>query len=82
MLLYSTEGGPTQFVADHASLVGIARPDVAKVVVKTAAGDELALPLNVARGFSYDSSSSSTLPKSITEYDQNGATLDTEEVGS
>jgi hypothetical protein len=80
MLLYSTDGGSTPFVADHASVVGIARPDVAKVVVKTAAGTESTLTLNAGRGFSYDSSSASTLPVSITAYDQNRGTLETEQV--
>jgi hypothetical protein len=78
MLLYSTEGGSTQFVADHESLVGVARSDVAKVVLTTADGAESTLALNEAHGFSYDSSSASTLPASITAYDGDGQPLETE----
>jgi hypothetical protein len=84
MLLYSTEGGSTLFAADHASLVGVARSDVVKVVLTTADGAESTLALNEAHGFSYDSSSASTLPESITAYDQDGQPLETEaiQVGS
>jgi hypothetical protein len=80
MLLYSTEGGPSPGVADHASLVGIARPDVTRVAVTTVAGAQINLSLNQWGGFAYDATSMSTIPASISAYDSAGGELDSESV--
>jgi hypothetical protein len=80
MLVYSTDGGSKPFIADHASVVGLARPDVARVVVTTAGGSEMELPINAARGFSYDATTKLALPDRITAYDKSGDVVGTEDV--
>lgn len=79
MVLYSTASGPKGGGASHSSLVGVGRPDVARVSVKTLDG-VVKLRLNRWRGFSYAVSLSRAVPLSITAYDANGRKLDTEQV--
>lgn len=81
LLLYSTDGGSRRGVVDHASVVGVARPDVGRVTLTTASGAE-DLPLNQWNGFAYAGSSASDLPLSITAYDANGQSLETEQIES
>jgi len=82
ILLYSVDGGATADVTDHASVVGVARPDVARVVVGTADGSQVDLQLNQWRGFSYDASTAAAVPKTITALDGGGKTIEVEQVGS
>lgn len=79
ILLYSTYGGPPGGVADHASLVGVARSDVTRVSVTTSNGT-VDLPLNHWRGFSYTASSTKDVPLSVTAYNAAGTALDTHDV--
>lgn len=80
LLLYATDGGSQMDVVDHASVVGVARPDVARVTLTTASGSIQTLPLNAWRGFSYTASTASELPVSMTAYDANGDLLETDPV--
>lgn len=79
ILLYSHYGGPPGGLADHGSLVGIARPDVARVSVTTSDGT-VDVPLNQWRAFSYTASTSKAVPLSVTAYDAAGTALDTHQV--
>ena len=80
MIVYSTDGGSRPFVADHASVVGLARPDVTELIVTTVDGAQLDLPLNEFRGFSYDASTRSKLPRLISAFDKAGKVVGTEQV--
>lgn len=79
ILLYSHYGGPPGGLADHGSLVGIARPDVARVSVTTSQGT-VDVPLNQWRAFSYTASTTEGVPLSVTAYDTAGTALDTHDV--
>lgn len=81
LLYYGSDGGVQQGVVDHASVVGVARPDVARVSVTTPSGTSN-LPLNSWDGFSYAASSPSQLPLSLTAYGADGAVLDSQQVES
>lgn len=73
-LVHFTSGGGARLgVVDRISLVGIARSDVARVVVTTATGTH-ELPLNGARGFAYESAAKG-LPSSISAYGADGARI-------
>jgi hypothetical protein len=76
MILYSTEGGAKPGIADHASVVGLTRPDVAQVAVTTAQGTVVNLALNQWGGFSYDATTTATIPASIAAFDSSGHQLD------
>jgi hypothetical protein len=80
LLPYATASGPQEGVIDHASVVGVARPDVARVSVTTPTGSQN-LPLNEWHGFSYTASTANDRPISLTAYDASGAVLETDPVG-
>jgi hypothetical protein len=75
VLLYSTEGGKSGHTLDHMSLVGIARPDVARVVVSKASGATRTLILNQWRAFTYAATTAAALPRTIVAYDAAGNEL-------
>lgn len=79
LLLYSTDGGPQVGTVDRASVVGVARPDVARVSLTTPTGSQ-DLALNRWRGFAYTSSSPNDLPLSVTAYSAGGTPLETDPV--
>lgn len=73
-LLHFTSGGGARLGdVDRTSVVGIARSDVARVVVTTPSGQH-DLQLNSARGFAYDSAADG-LPSSISAYGADGALI-------
>lgn len=75
VLLYSTEGGKSGHTLDHMSIVGIARPDVARVVVSKAGGATGTLALNQWRAFTYAATTAAALPRAIVAYDAAGNEL-------
>lgn len=79
ILLYSHYGGPPGGLADYGALVGIARPDVARVSITTSDGT-VDVPLNQWRAFSYTASTTKGVPLSVTAYDAAGTALDTHDV--
>ena len=79
MLYSATDGGPREGVVDHASLVGVARPDVTRISVTTRIGTS-DIALNRWRGFSYTAASANDLPLSITAYNASGMALETEQI--
>lgn len=73
-LLHFTSGGGARLGAvDRISVVGIARSDVARVVVTTPSGQH-EVPVSGARGFAYDSAADG-LPSSISAYGDDGALI-------
>jgi hypothetical protein len=79
-LLHFTSGGGARLgVVDRISVVGIARSDVARVVVTTASGPH-DLSVNSAGGFAYDSAAKG-LPSTISAYGADGALMAEYSVG-
>lgn len=73
-LMHFASGGGAQLgFVDRISVVGIARSDVARVVVTTPSGQH-DLQLNSARGFAYHSAAHG-LPSSISAYGADGAVI-------
>jgi hypothetical protein len=79
LLHFMSGGGARLGVVDRVSVVGIARSDVARVVVTTASGQH-ELHVNNACGFAYDSAAEG-LPSSISAYRADGALIAVYPVG-
>ena len=73
LLHFESGGGASLGVVDHMTVVGMARSDVARVVVTTASGQH-ELPVNRAGGFAYDSGANG-LVDSISAYRADGSRL-------
>jgi hypothetical protein len=80
LLDFLTVGGSEPDVVSFATLVGLVRSDVSRLVVTLANGRQVELKLNVWRGFGYAANSADTLPQSIDAYGNDGNLIAHEEV--
>lgn len=80
MVFYVLTGGPDRGTVGSASIVGVVRPDVRRVVVLTAEGTPVRLTLNRWRAFGYSTSVRRRLPTFVMAYDGAGRLLQREDV--
>ena len=66
LIRYVVSGGPTLGVSDSATVVGVTRSDVSRVVITRADGGEQELTLNESRGFAYEAVGAASLPVALT----------------
>lgn len=79
LLFFVTDGGENLSVIGNATLVGLARSDVTRIVVETASGAASELSMNRWRSFSYVAESETALPRTLIAYDDQGNKL--QEIG-
>jgi len=80
-LTYVSTTGTSSGEVTSATLVGIARSDVERVVITLANGMTVDLPVNRSHGFAYLGNASTGIPTSATAYAANGIRLSTERLG-
>jgi hypothetical protein len=73
---YLRYGGPRADLTDQAQLVGFVRADVARLMVARSDGTEVAVPLNVSRGFAYAATAAGELPTAVRAYAPNGQLIE------
>lgn len=73
-------GGARARSVDYATLVGVARADVTRVVVRLANGSARELPLNRWRGFGYAAESREELPVTVIAYTVKRQLLGSDEI--
>jgi hypothetical protein len=72
---YLTMGGRRLGSVDRATVMGVARSDVAQVTITLVDGSKQDLQLNRWRAFAYMAESPETMPQSLTAYRANGSVL-------
>lgn len=75
LALYQTSGSSRSDTVERSALLGVARADVARLEVTTAAGDVRQVSLNHWRAFVYTASSAATLPHQLVAYSASGEVL-------
>jgi hypothetical protein len=78
VVTYAIYGGPRIGVTTRAALVGVARADVTRVTVTLTDGEEVDLPMNAWRGFSYVAEGPHEIPSTVNAYDADGSIIDRE----
>jgi hypothetical protein len=80
IVTFSTAGGAPSGAVEHANVFGIARQDVARIVLERQNGSSAELPLNAWRAFAYDAESATALPATVRAYAADGRLLDASDV--
>ncbi|MFN2471368.1 MAG: hypothetical protein ABR583_10385 [Gaiellaceae bacterium] len=80
LLHYESGGGDRPTRATWSTIVGVARSDVRRVVVRLADGSERELPLNAWRGFAYAGAGKERFPVALLAYTERRHLFGTDEV--
>jgi len=73
---YVTGGGNTPKSHDHTTVIGVARSEVARLVMTLTDGSHQGVVLNRWRAFAYAANSPEPLPAALTAYNADGAVLE------
>lgn len=68
LVVFFRSGGSNLAVLEDATLAGVARSDVTRVVVSLKSGSEIDLTLNDSRAFSYLATTAEAIPRAVTAY--------------
>jgi hypothetical protein len=77
VIVFPVIGGSSMSAVDQASLVGIARADVARLTVSLLDGSDVDLSLDKWRSFSYIAAGASSVPQTLRAFDSRGNLLQT-----
>ena len=80
VLLYQTSGGDSPGTVDRSTVIGVARNDVAFVVLTTAGGARRTLNLSKWRAFAYFAARPAAMPRQIEAYSTRGDVLQVTDV--
>ncbi len=77
---FVTMGGRELGSVDRATVMGVARSDVARIVIRLVDGSRQDLQLNQWRAFAYTAGTSETMPAALVAYRADGSTLQVIEI--